>query len=140
MKWRDRDAISFGMTNLPPSPTESGRFSVLLVYALFLLSIPSLAIFALIGVILAIAAKDGAGPFSLAHLDNQIRIWFVAFWWGVGLAAAAIVGWLLTVILVGFVILWIVGILALIVMIWFTVKSLLGMLAFLDNRAPRAVR
>ena len=120
-------------TNLPGEP---GRGAAFLVYGLYLLSIPSAAIFALIGVIVALSSRDGAGPLARSHLDDQIRIWTIAFWWGVFLVVAAIVGALLAVILIGFPILWLVGVLAFLVMVWFTIKSALGLLALLDGR-PR---
>jgi uncharacterized membrane protein len=109
----------------------------MVVYGLYLLSIPSFAVFALVGVILALVARDGAGPLARAHLDDQVRVWFVAFWWGVAIAVGALIGWVLTVVLIGFPILWIVGVIALIVGIWFTIKSFLGLLKLLDGRAPR---
>jgi len=123
------------MTNAPTT-NEAGRSSALIVYVLYLLSIPSFAVFALIGVILAVVARNEAGPFARSHLDDQVRVWFIAFWWGVGLALLALIGGILTFVLIGFPILWIVGVLGLIVMIWFTIKSLLGLLALMDNR-PR---
>jgi len=110
--------------------------SALLVYVLYLLSIPSFAVFALVGVIVALVSREGAGPLARSHLSDQIRTWFVAFWWGIALAIAGLIGWVLTVVLIGFPILWIVGILALIVMIWFTIKAFFGLLALLDGR-PR---
>ncbi len=103
---------------------------------LYLLSIPSAALFALLGVVWAMVARDGAGPLARSHLVDQVRIWFVAFWWGVVLFVAGAVGWLLTPVLIGFPVLWIVGGVGLIVMIWFTIKSLFGLLALLDGR-PR---
>jgi uncharacterized membrane protein len=123
------------MSTISPAG-EAGRGAALLVYALYLLSIPSAAVFALIGVIVALSSRDGAGPLARSHLDDQIRVWMIAFWWGVLLAVAAIVGVLLTVILIGFPILWIVGGLGFLVMVWFTIKSALGLLALLDGR-PR---
>jgi uncharacterized membrane protein len=124
------------MTNVPPPPEQPGRAAALIVYVLYLLSIPSAAILALVGVIVALASRDEAAPFARSHLDDQIRIWFITFWWAVGLAVLAVIGWVLTVVLVGFVILWIAAILGFCVMVWFTVKSALGLLALLDNR-PR---
>jgi len=119
------------------SPTsEPGRGAAFLVYGLYLFSIPSAAVFALIGVIVALSSRDGAGPLARSHLDDQIRIWMIAFWWGVFLVIAAIVGALLAVILIGFPILWLVGVLGFLVMVWFTIKSALGLLALLDGR-PR---
>lgn len=124
------------MSTTPYPTAQPGRSAATMVYVLYLLSIPSFALLALAGVILALVSKDDAAPFARSHLDDQIRVWFIAFWWGVGLAILGVVGGLLTFVLIGFPILWIVGILCLIVMIWFTVKSLLGLLALLDGR-PR---
>jgi uncharacterized membrane protein len=124
------------MTTTPVSAPQPGRSAALLVYGLYLLSIPSFAIFALVGVIVALASRDGASPLARSHLDYQIRIWFTAFWWTIGLALLALLGWLTVVILIGFVLLWIAGIGGLILFIWFTVVSLFGLLALLDNR-PR---
>jgi uncharacterized membrane protein len=107
-----------------------------LVYILYLLSIPSLAIFALVGVILAFVARGDATGVARTHLDDQVRIWFVAFWWHVGLAIIFGLGLVLTLVLIGFPIIWLVGIAWFILMIWFTIKSLLGLLALLDGR-PR---
>ena len=121
--------------NAPPQP-QPGRTAALVVYGLYLLSIPSAAVFALFGVILALVSRDGASPFARSHLDDQIRVWFIAFWWAVALAVLGVIGWILTLVLIGFPILWIVGILYLVIMIWFTIKSLLGLLALLDGR-PR---
>lgn len=108
----------------------------MIVYVLYLLSIPSFALFALLGVIVALAGRDGAGPLARSHLDDQVRVWFTAFWWAIGIALITLVGWLLTVILVGFPILLIAALLSLILLIWFTVKSFFGLLALLDGR-PR---
>ena len=122
------------MTTVPSPSAEPGRGSAVLVYVLYLLSIPSAAVLALIGVIVALSAKDGAGPLARSHLDYQVRIWFTSFWWTVVLLVLSVVGGVLTVILVGFPILWVAGIGFFVIFIWFTVVSLLGLLALLDNR------
>jgi uncharacterized membrane protein len=114
--------------------SEPGRASAFIVYVLYLLSIPSAALLALIGVIWALAAREGAGPIARSHLDDQVRIWMIAFWWWVLLAVLAIVGWILSVVLIGIPILWLVGLLGFCVMVWFTIKSALGLLALLDGR------
>jgi uncharacterized membrane protein len=123
------------MSTTPLPAAQPGRSSAFLVYGLYLLSIPSFAIFALLGVIVALASLDGASPFARSHLDDQIRIWFIAFWWAIGLALLALVGWLTVVILIGIPLLWIAGLGGLVLMLWFTVKSLLGLLALMDNRS-----
>jgi uncharacterized membrane protein len=121
------------MSNIGPA-SEPGRGSAFLVYVLYLLSIPSAALLALIGVIWALAARDDAGPVARSHLDDQIRIWMIAFWWGVFLTVLLIIGWLLSVVLIGIPLLWLAGGLGFCVMIWFTIKSALGLLALLDGR------
>jgi uncharacterized membrane protein len=123
------------MTSTSPDQ-QAGRSAAFLVYVLYLLSIPSAAIFALIGVIVALSSRDGASPLARSHLDDQIRIWLIAFWWGVFLLVATIIGAMLAVILIGFPILWIAGGLGFLVMVWFTIKSALGLLALMDGR-PR---
>lgn len=124
------------MTAHPSPAREPGRSAAFIVYLLYLLSIPSAAVFALIGFIVALVSRNDAGPLARTHLDDQIRIWFIAFWWAVGLAILWGVGLLLTIVLIGFPIIWIVGAIGFIVMIWFTIKSFLGLLALLDGR-PR---
>jgi len=117
-------------------PAQPGRFAALLVYGLYILSIPSFGVFALAGVILAIMSREGADPLTRAHLDEAIGIWFTAFWWAVGLAILTLFGWILSFILVGIPLLAIAWVAGLLVGLWFTVKSILGLLKLLDNRRP----
>jgi uncharacterized membrane protein len=123
------------MSTTPLPAPQPGRSSAFLVYVLYLLSIPSFAMFALLGVIVALAGRDGASPLARSHLEDQIRIWFIAFWWAIGFALLALIGWLTVVILIGIPLLWIAGLGSLVLMLWFTVKSLLGLLALMDNRS-----
>jgi hypothetical protein len=51
-----------------------------------------------------------------------------------GLIVLSAIGWALSVILIGFPIIWLAGLAALVVMIWFTIKSVLGFLALLSQR------
>lgn len=125
------------MSNTSPAADEPGRLSAMIVYGLYLLSIPSAAIFALVGVIVALAARDGAGPLARSHLDDQVRVWFIAFWWAIGIGLLTFIGAMLSVVLIGFPILWIAGGLGFCVMLWFTIKSALGLLTLLDNRPRR---
>jgi uncharacterized membrane protein len=122
----------------PQASDEPGRLSALIVYGLYLLSIPSFAVLALVGVVLAYVGREGAGPLARAHMDDQIRVWWVAVWWGAGVAALTVIGWLLTFILIGFPILFIAAGIGFIVMVWFTIKGLLGLLKLLDGRPARA--
>lgn len=124
------------MSSQTTSYSEAGRGAAFVVYALYLLSIPSAAIFALIGFIVALASRDGAGPLARSHLDYAVHIWFTAFWWVIGVAVLGGVGVVLSVVLIGIPIIWLAGLIGLGVMIWFTVKALLGLLALMDGR-PR---
>lgn len=119
-------------TSLPAQ--EPGRGSAILVYVCYLLSIPSASLFALIGVILALSAKDGSGPLARSHLDHQIRIWFTAFWWTIGLALLWAFGFITAVFGIGFIIMGAAWLGLGLLYIWFTIVSLLGLLALLDNR------
>lgn len=115
-------------------PDSAGRSAAFLVYGLYLLSIPSAGILALVGVILALSARADAAPIARTHLDDQVRIWFVSFWWHVALAILFALGMILSVVLIGIPILMIVGLLWFVMMVWFTIKSGLGLMALLDGR------
>jgi uncharacterized membrane protein len=120
-----------------PTLPEPGRATAFVVYLLYLLSIPSFFILALIGVIIALSGRAGAGPVARSHLDDQIRIWFIAFWWAIALGIGLVIGAVLIFAFgLGLLIWWLIGIIAFVVMLWFTIKSLLGLLALVDNR-PR---
>lgn len=122
------------MSTTPLPAPEPGRSSAFIVYVLYLLSIPSAAIFALLGVIVALASKDGAGALSRSHLDYQARIWFTAFWWTIGLAILAGIGAVTIWLGIGFIFIGIASLGALVLYLWFTVVSFFGLLALLDNR------
>jgi uncharacterized membrane protein len=123
------------MTNTTLS-SDHGKAAALVVYVLYLLSIPSAGVLALAGVFVALVSREGASSLWRRHLDGQVHIFGVAFLWGVALFAASILGWILTLVLIGFPILWLIGIAYFVLMLWFTVKSVLGFIALLDNRAP----
>lgn len=122
------------MTYPATSSTSAGRSSAFLVYCLYLGSIPSLNVLALVGVIWALTARGEAAPLPRQHLDDQVRIWIISFWWHVVLAIVCVFGWILTPILIGFPILWFVGFGWFVLMVWFTIKSGLGLMALLDGR------
>jgi hypothetical protein len=69
-------------------------------------------------------------------LDDQVRIWFISYWWHIGLALVWMAGMILSIILIGIPILLIVGLLWFVLMGWFTIESALGLMALLDGR-PR---
>jgi uncharacterized membrane protein len=119
-----------------PIASDQGKAAALAVYVLYLLSIPSAGALALAGVMVALICQHGAAGLWHAHLREQIRIWAIAFLWGIVIFAVSLLGWALTVVLIGFPVVWIAGIAGFAVMLWFTVKSVLGLVALMENRAP----
>jgi len=106
----------------------------LITWGLFILSIPSAALLAPVGLIVAYAARGSATGIPRQHLDAAIRLFWSVFWWtivtGVLIAVSVLLSWLVLPILFVF-ILW--GVLILIA-VWFTVKSVLGVINLLQDR------
>lgn len=105
-------------------------------YGLYLLSIPSLAIFAPVGAVIAWFARNDAAPLARAHLDEQLRLFVIAAMWTVALFALSIPAWLLTIILIGIPLLWAIALAGFVVMVWFTAKSAIGLLKLLGGEMP----
>ncbi len=115
---------------------EQGRSAALIVYILYLLSIPSASVFALVGVIVAYVAAPSASGLAALHLREQIRVWWQAFWWTVIFIILGAISAALVIVLIGIPLLWLVGVAFFVLMIWFTVKAVLGLLALLNGAAP----
>lgn len=120
----------------PIIETEPGRGAAFIVYGLYILSIPSAALFAPLGLIVAYASRQHAMGLSLMHLDAQIRLFWIAFIWGALLAVGAGVSWALTIVLIGFPMLALIGVASFLLMLWFTIKSVIGLVALMERRAP----
>lgn len=116
---------------------DPGRLPALAGYGLYLLSIPSLAIFAPVGATVAWFARTDAGALARAHIDEQLRLFLIAAIWAVALFALSIPAWLLTIVLIGIPLLWAIALAGFIVMIWFTARSALGLMRLLGGRSPR---
>lgn len=116
------------------SLSDDGRVAAMAGWALYILSIPSAALLAPIGVIVAYATRADSSSWVRTHQDEQIRIFWIAFWWAVGLILLAIPAGILTIVLIGFPILMGLGLAGFLVMLWFTVKSVLGLLRLLERR------
>lgn len=105
-------------------------------YGLYLLSIPSLAVFAPVGAAIAFLNRGEAGTLARAHMDEQLRLFVIAAIWAVALFALSIPAWILTLVLIGIPMLWLIALAGFVVMIWFTVRSALGFLRLLNGEAP----
>lgn len=123
------------MTETTPLRAEDrGWPAAFLVYALYLLSIPSAGILALVGVIAAYIARGEAVGVPRDHLDKQVSMWWVAFWWAVAIWITGAIGAVLSIVLIGIPILMLAWLASLIILIWFTLKSIFGLLALWRDR------
>lgn len=110
-----------------------GKVAALIAWSLYILSIPSANTLVLVGLVVSYASRGSATGVARAHIDAQIRLFWSAFWWTIGLWVLAIVSFISVVLfLLGFVFL----LLLLALHIWFTVKSVIGLLNLLGDRAP----
>lgn len=113
--------------------SERGRLPGLVAWGLYILSIPSLAVLAPVGALVAWFNRD-ADPVVRTHVRSQLRLFAIAVVWGVALFLLSIPATLLTLVLIGFPLLWLIWLAGFLVMVWFTVKSVLGLLRLLDGR------
>ena len=132
------------MTSTPPRDepvfrsggSDDGKVAALIGWALFILSIPSLWVLVLIGLVVAYAGRGTATGVAREHLDAQIRLFWSVFLW----SAIAIVGVLISIPLmiigIGFITIVVFGLMWFLISVWFTVKSIFGLIALLGDRAP----
>jgi uncharacterized membrane protein len=117
-----------------PVPAHEDRTMPAVVYGLYLIALAT-AVPVLIGVVVAYASRDSAGPAMRSHFDFQIRtFWMSIAWWLVGALLIA-VGFPLSFVLIGLPILWagfgIVGL----VTIWYALRTIVGVV-HLANGQP----
>ena len=102
-----------------PQPVVSNSSMALIVYILYFVGYFTLIPF-IVGVIIAHVQKGSGDAMLESHYDFQIR----TFWISV---VYAIVGWLLVIVLVGFLVLaW--------AFIWSLIRNIKGILALNENR------
>ena len=118
-------------TRDPDMLSEEGRPAAAVVWLLYILSIPSAGILAIVGLIVAYVSRGSAHGWVRSHFDQQIRIFWQSFWWHV--IPWVVVG-LLSLVLIGLLLLWVPLLISFVLLIWFTVKSVLGLVALLNSR------
>jgi uncharacterized membrane protein len=112
-----------------PGVTPSGEdlTLVLVVHGLFIGSLLGFAPAAIVGLIMALVAKEAAGPIARSHYRFQIR----TFWIGLLAWALATVamfwGAVFSVVLIGIPLLIVSGIAVAVVWLWALVRSILGL-------------
>ena len=115
----------------PDMLSEEGRPAAAVVWLLYILSIPSAGVLAIVGLIVAYVSRGSAHGWVRSHFDQQIRIFWQSFWWHV--IPWVVVG-LLSLVLIGLLLLWVPFLISFVLLIWFTVKSVLGLVALLNTR------
>lgn len=125
------------MTDAVDRPHED-RILPAVVYALYLLSLPSAWVAVLIGLVLAYANREHAGPRMASHYQFLIQTFWKSIWWAVIGVALCIVGGIFSVVLIGIPVL-IAGALILAgVHIWFYVRVAVGLIYLAQDQAyPR---
>ena len=130
------------MTDNPsPQPrfdaTEvEGKPAALVAWALYILSIPSAAILALVGLVVAYAMRGSAQGLARAHIEAQIALFWSVFWWHAVAIIGIIISIPLMVVGIGFLTLIVFGLALFVLQIWFTVKSILGLVALMQDKPP----
>ena len=125
------------MTDVTDRPHED-RVLPAVVYALYLLSLPSAWVAVLIGLVLAYANRDTAGSRMASHYHFLIQTFWKSIWWAVIGLVLVIVGGIFSVLLIGIPVL-IAGALILAgVHIWFYVRVAVGLIYLVqDQPYPR---
>ena len=116
-----------------PGHESEGKVAALIVWALFILSIPSVWTLVLVGIVVAYAARGSSDGLARQHLDAQLRLFWSVFWWTVALWVLIVIC-TVTIILIPVAIA--LGVVLFLLTVWFTVKSVLGLINLLGDRAP----
>ena len=131
------------MTSTPPDReprfgghSDEGKVAALVTLALYILSIPSVGILVLIGLVVAYAARGNASNVARQHIDAQIRLFWSTVMWTIIFSVLWLVSLLLSAVLIGIPFLFVFWAALFLLMVWFTVKSILGLINLLGDRAP----
>ena len=116
-----------------PGHESEGKVAALIVWALFILSIPSVWTLVLVGVVVAYAARGSSDGLARQHFDAQLGLFWSVFWWTVALWVLIVIC-TVTIILIPVAIA--LGVVLFLLTVWFTVKSVLGLINLLGDRAP----
>lgn len=122
------------MTNTVADRPHEDRVLPAIVYGLYVFSIPSAWIAVLVGLVLAYANREHAGPRMASHYQFLIQTFWKSIWWAVIGVVLCVGGGIFTVVLIGIPFL-IAGILILTaVHIWFYVRLAVGVIYLAQDR------
>ena len=114
---------------------ETGKTPALVVYVLFLLSLPSIGLLMFVGVIIAYFQRGSASDWVRSHLTHQIKVFWATFWWTVLGVILWVVAWPFYLAFgLGAAIHFALFIGGVILAIWFHLVSLIGLLRLVQDR------
>jgi uncharacterized membrane protein len=113
---------------------SEGKPAALIAWGLYILSIPSLNVLVLVGLVVAYAARGSATGLARQHIDAQIQLFWSVFWWTIALWILIGLSFLASFILIGIPFLLLFWALWFLLGVWFTVKSVLGLINLLQDR------
>ncbi|HYC69338.1 hypothetical protein [Brevundimonas sp.] len=116
--------------------SDDGKVAALVTWALYILSIPSVALLVPIGLVVAYVARGGATGVARQHIDAQIRLFWSTLMWTIVFSVLWLISLALSVIVIGIPFLFLFWGALFLLMVWFTVKSIFGLIALLGDRAP----
>lgn len=109
-----------------PMATDEDLTMPIVIYVLYLVSLPTAFLSLVLGLILAYAGRDRAGPAARSHYEFQIRTFWLSLI-GVAVAIAlCAVGAILSLILIGIPILMVGALMLLAGKLWFIIRCVLG--------------
>jgi len=113
---------------------SEGKPAALIAWALYILSIPSVNILVIVGLVVAYAARGSATGLARQHLDAQIMLFWSVFWWTIALWVLIAISAVASIVLIGIPFLLLFWLLWFLLSVWFTVKSVLGLIALLQDK------
>ncbi len=113
---------------------SQGKPAAMLAWACYILSIPSVNLLVIVGLIVAYASRGSATGVARQHIEAQIVLFWSVFWWTVALWVLIAISAVLSLVLIGIPFLFLFWGLWFLVSIWFTVKSVLGLLNLLGDK------
>ena len=113
---------------------SEGKPAALITWALYILSIPSVNVLVIVGLVVAYAARGSATGLARQHLDAQIVLFWSVFWWTIALWVLIAISAVASIVLIGIPFLLLFWLLWFLLSVWFTVKSVLGLIALLQDK------
>ena len=119
----------------PAVVSDNGKSGAVVVYLLYLLSLPSIGLLMFVGVILAYMARGEAAPWVRTHYDHAIKIFWTTFWWTVLGGVVFVLGFVLVLALgLGLLVLWALGAAGIVLAVWYHFVALIGLLRLLQDK------